>query len=97
MTYFLIGILLIILLSAIFIWYGSRYDDIINNIIELIGVSLGVLSIIPLFIFMIFIIDYQSAGYKAKIMNKELGTEYTQEEIFYAEDLIKNIRKIKNK
>ena len=35
-----------------------------------------------------------SAGYKTAIINREYGTSYTQEEVFYASDVIETIRQL---
>ena len=52
----------------------------------------GLISIICMF-FMWYL--YRSAEYKAVIINKEYGTEYTQDDVFYAEDVIDDIQEIK--
>lgn len=38
--------------------------------------------------------SYKAAEYKAKIINREYGTEYTQKEVFYASDVINTIREL---
>ena len=50
-------------------------------------------ALLLMYFFMFF--DYISAGHKAKIINREFGTEYTQKEVFYAEDVIDAIAEIK--
>ena len=38
-----------------------------------------------------------AADYKAKIINREFGTSYTKEEVFWASDVIDTIREIDRK
>lgn len=44
---------------------------------------------------LVFSYGWYSSEHKAKIINREYKTNYTQEEIFYAEDVIETIREIK--
>lgn len=37
---------------------------------------------------------YKQAEYKARIINREFGTEYTQAEVFYAEDVIDVVKQL---
>ncbi len=41
--------------------------------------------------------EYFAAGYKADLINKEFGTQYTQEQFFYASDMINEVRELKRK
>jgi len=41
--------------------------------------------------------SWLAAGYKAEIINREYKTNYTREEIFYANDIIDTIREIQRK
>jgi hypothetical protein len=38
--------------------------------------------------------DYVAAKHKAEIINSEYGTDYTKEQVFYAEDVIDTMRQI---
>ena len=38
--------------------------------------------------------DYIAASYKAEIINREFKTQYTQEEIFWADDVINVVREL---
>lgn len=40
-------------------------------------------------------VDYVGCKYKADIINREYNTTYTQDEIFYASDVIEKIQEIK--
>lgn len=54
-------------------------------------------SLIGLFLYCFLIYGYVSAEYKANIMNREYGTKYTQEEVFYASDVIETVRELDRK
>ena len=41
--------------------------------------------------------NYHAAGYKAKVINGEYNTNYTQEEIFFAGDVIDEIKDLNRK
>lgn len=38
--------------------------------------------------------NYMAAEYKADIINREYGTNYTQQEVFYASDVIETVREL---
>ncbi len=44
-----------------------------------------------------FSYKYIAADYKANIINREYNTSYTQEEVFFASDVIETIREINRK
>ena len=62
---------------------------------ELIGLISSSIGVALLLVYFLMIFNYISAGYKAKIINREFGTEYTQQEVFYADDVIDTIAEIK--
>lgn len=39
-------------------------------------------------------VSYQGAQYKADIINREYGTNYSQQEVFYASDVINIVREL---
>lgn len=41
--------------------------------------------------------SYYAAGVKAEVINKEYGTDYTQEQVFFADEVIDVIHEIKRK
>jgi len=66
----------------------SFFSDAIAPIFTTIG-------LIGLAIYAFIAWGYFSAEYKADIINKEFGTNYTQEQVFYASDVIDEIRQLK--
>lgn len=68
----------------------TKYDVFVANIIFAISVFLFVLCIINIF-------SYLSSGYKSEIINHRFNTNYTQEQMFWASDVIEEIRRLDRK
>lgn len=60
-------------------------------VVAISAISLAVLISIPLAIYVPFAIG---AKYRADVVNKAYGTEYTAAEIFFASDLIETVREL---
>lgn len=72
------------------------YQDTYQHIaLETIAVILCVLGMVGLLAGGVLSIIYYGASYKAEIINREFGTSYTQQEVFYASDVIDTIQQIK--
>lgn len=86
--------------AAIFLCLFGRYvyqKSRLGSFVEFCGfmsIGFGLLMIVASG-FMGF--SYVVAGEKAKIINREYGTNYTQREVFYAESVIDTIREIDRK
>ena len=48
-------------------------------------------------IYCTLIFEYIGADHKARIMNREYGTSYTQQEVFYASSVIDTVRELDRK
>jgi len=55
------------------------------------------LGFIGLIIYSFVCFEYTAAGYKKDIINREYKTDYTQNEVFYASDVINTIRELDRK
>ena len=88
MTVILIAL---IALTSLSVWASRRewdwFSDIVSPIFAAVGLS-G-LAAYPLLVFF-----YLAAEHKAEILNREYGTNYTQEEVFYAHGVIDTIRQL---
>ena len=93
----LIFISLIVLISIGFFLTKkfANYDHDINFFIGCIGIMFLLVGGVGLMIFSCLVYSWIGSDYKAKIINREYGTNYTQEEIFYANDVINVIHEIK--
>jgi hypothetical protein len=66
-----------------------------DGFLEFLG-SISVLaSLISLIVYIFSVSFWIGAKYKAELINKEFGTSYTQAQIFWADDVIEEIRQIK--
>lgn len=91
MIYMFGGLVVIAVLACVAIKYGNDND---NAGIIFLGAILTVFSIVGAIGFIILGFDYKASSFKAEIINREYGTNYTSEEIFYAGDVIDTIRQI---
>jgi len=94
MIYLVIATILGVILSAALLWYSGtcrRFDEFS----EALGIILATESLIGLLFIATFGFQWAAAGHKAEMLNREFGTRYTQSEVFYAEDVIDEIRQIK--
>jgi len=64
-------------------------------IAEVGGAMITTFASVGLLLFPIVAWEYIAAGYKQEIVNAEFQTEYTQAQIFYASDVIDEIRELK--
>lgn len=70
---------------------------LIRECYEDLGSTIMAFGCIGLMAYSYLTFDYASASYKAGILNKEYGTSYSQEEVFYASDVIDTIQKLQRK
>ena len=99
MTYVLGGFVLSIMLTALFMW---RLHNVKPGKFEEVPLGLmtscsGLCGLILLIIYCCMGWDWYAAGYKVKIVNREYNVNYTQEEMFYAKDVIETIQQISRK
>lgn len=59
------------------------------------SICLGLFSIFLLVVVALSAWSWVSAPVRAEIVNKEFGTNYTAQQIFFAEDVIDEIRELK--
>ncbi len=95
MIYVVIAGFVLIGLTCLFFYIAE------NTNFEVAGLIFGIISAFSAIAIWIFIgfgaYSYISAEHKAKIINREYKTNYTQEEIFYANDVIETIQQIQRK
>lgn len=94
MTGFIIGTILSVLLSVVLLVIGRNFEEAWEMCCVSFGIVTSFVSFVLLIFAIVFSIEYNGAKYKADIINREFGTNYTQKEIFYASDVIDVIREI---
>lgn len=62
--------------------------------LEIISAIICMIGLIAVIIMFFAFWDYMAAGYKKEIINTEFQTNYTQDQIYFAEDVIDEIREI---
>ena len=87
MLYLFFGWGVAILLAILFIFL----DRFINGI----AIFASVIAIFILCVYLVLLFPWIASEHKVKIINKEYGTTYTQEEVFFAFDVIKTIQQLK--
>lgn len=91
-----LGLIALIAATALAIWMYN--DDLFSPILSgFIAPLIAICGFVGLFLYSIFAYEYIGAEYKANIINREYGTNYSQIEIFYASDVIDKIREIDRK
>lgn len=64
---------------------------------ECVGVASMVIAALGLMTYCFLVFDWVGSKYKTEIINREYGTDYTRYEIFYASDVIDEIRELNRK
>ena len=84
----------LIALGGLALWgMGTGY----NIISEIMAPLMVIVSFLGLVIYCFVLWSYFAAGYQVDIVNREYGTSYTQEEMFYASDVIETVRELQRK
>lgn len=94
MTFLIIGVILGSILSAFLLWYSEQGY---NGRHTLSGVLGGLSAFICLFgVIAICVCGFawQASKVQAGLLNREYGTNYTREEVFYASNVIDIIREL---
>jgi hypothetical protein len=94
MIILLVAIFMLIILSAALIIYADEGDTIMYSLSCAVGVIGVLVSVVSLIVYICLIYDYIGASYKAEIINTEYSTNYTQEEFFWASDVINTVREL---
>jgi hypothetical protein len=88
------GIVMAIILVIVFAVWASRDYEWHNTLAGVLAVLLGSTTAITVICFCFTVWNWNASEYKANIINREYGTSYTREEIFYGSDVIETIRQL---
>ena len=90
------GILILVcVLAVILIFVGLFMMEHRSELIGCVGFLVSTFSSGIAIICLVFMPFYCGASIKADLVNKEFGTDYTAEQVFYAESIIDEIREVK--
>lgn len=76
---------------------GDSGSVLVAGLGALLGGSLVVASAISFLVYILLSFDYVASEHKAKILNEEYGTSYTQQEVFFASSVIDTVRELDRK
>lgn len=88
------GIIASIILTAVLAYFGFKDFEWYHILYQILSVILGFATTVILVFFCILSWGWKSAEYETVIINREYGTSYTREEVFYASDVIDTIREL---
>lgn len=94
-------ILLAIVVLAVISWFlinhsGEGYRAS-HSLAGVLGVLGGIISLFCAIAYVFAGYSWFASEYKAEIINREYGTHYTREEVFYASDVIETVRQLDRK
>lgn len=92
----LVGLIALGLL-AVALFYASANNAKSGGILMPLGFVSMFMSIIGLVIWCVCAAHWYAAEHKVRIINETFGTHYTQAEVFWAEDVIDEVRELKRK
>jgi len=87
----LLALIAVVVLS---IWGANQCWSLFS---DLVCPMFALLGFIGLLVYAAMAFSYLGAEYKANIINAEYGTNYTQEEVFYASSVIEVVRELDRK
>ena len=98
MILILVAIVMSIVLAALLFVVADSDDGGWKGFIAgLTAVILSISTAVTIICYCYLVWEWQASAYKVAIINREYGTKYTREEIFYATNVIDTIREIDRK
>ena len=94
MFFILAAIVVTAAMSAVLFKYGGYGYKNIHTLSAVVGLLLGIGSGLSAVVYSFLVWGWLAADHKAQIINREYGTNYTQEEVFYASDVIETVRQL---
>lgn len=97
MILILIAIITAVVLTGMLFGYAGRSFRTSADIAGMLGVLLALACAVASIVYALAGFAWFSAKYKAEIVNREYGTNYTHEEIFWASSVVDTIRELDRK
>jgi RsiW-degrading membrane proteinase PrsW (M82 family) len=94
MGFIVFGIVMAIILVIVFAVWASQDCEWHNTFAAILAFLLGIPAAITVICFCFIVWSWNASEYKANIINREYGTSYSREEIFYGSDVIETIRQL---
>lgn len=90
-------LVLLAIISIALLNYSDNLDGIFEFLAVLFGFLGSAISFMATVAGLLLSFGWFAASYQAQIINREYGTQYTQEEVFYASSVIDTIRMLDRK
>jgi len=88
-------ILVAIIVGALVSFFLLRYADSCNRFFVIfMGFALAIGSGVAAVAYAFTVWGWMASEYQANVINREYGTQYTREEVFYASKVIDTIREL---
>lgn len=97
MIIMLIASIALAIIGVALMWYSESSSSSFDWLIFLFGIVLIIVGALGLITLVINVYNWKAASVKAELINREYGTQYTQEEVFYASGVINTIRELDRK
>lgn len=94
MILILIAIIAAVTLTAILFWYAGSSYGTSGDVAGVMGILLALACAVASVVYVMAGFAWFSAKYKTEIVNREYGTNYTHEEIFWASSVVDTIREL---
>ena len=92
-----LGIVLFIAVAVglvfLFKWGDEGYSGL-HALAQILSITFLVIQVIVLIAGICIGVSFIGSGTKAELLNKTYGTNYTAKEIFFAEDIIEEIKRV---
>lgn len=89
------GSLIALAIASYVLWeIGDSGCSFMNSLAGFIGFLLGIVSGFGAIISLVLCFSWFAAEQQANVINREYGTNYTQQEIFYASNVINTIQEV---
>lgn len=90
---FVLYLILLSLFGIIILGTWASQSELPDVFTDIIGPVIIIFGFAGLFFYIILAFDYVASEYRMKLINEEYNTNYTQEEVFFAHDIIKKVNK----
>jgi hypothetical protein len=97
MTLILFAIVTAAIIAKMLLYFSSDGDELRHLFSGLFGLLLAIAAGIGAVAYSFAAWSWFAAEYKTDIINREYGTTYTREEVFYASDVIDTLRQLERK
>ena len=94
LVYILLALVVAGVAAFMLMYYGSEYFRAGADFAAILGLVLMAATGITTIAYAFTVYSWVASDYKADIINREYGTNYTKEEVFFASDVIDTVREL---